>query len=199
MRTLMSLAFACITLSAAAQAELFIGTVVYTSTNDDRGYIEPPLPDEVIIHSMPGFHRYEEAIGADRRVVIYDLAKGEQYTLMTLLGERIAIRAAFEAPLAVSSLDAVGTDALPICGWPAVSVNLNNQSVVFTPRLISNHPNLPHCGGLVLEFTYPKSSLRLRAATVNPAAPDAALFAIPAGYTLITAEELLEVFGIEGD
>ncbi|MGF1565146.1 MAG: hypothetical protein ACFCUH_07240 [Flavobacteriales bacterium] len=199
MKTLLSLAFACITLSSAAQAEMFSGTVVYTRTNDDRGYIEPPLPNEVVIHSAPGYHRYEEAIGADRRVVIYDLAKGEQYTLMTLLGERIAIRAPFETASAVSSMDAVLTDALPICGWPATSVNINKQSVVYTPRLLSNHPNLPQCGGLVLEFTYPKSSLRFRAATVSTQAPDAALFTIPAGYTLITAEELLEVFGIDGE
>lgn len=201
MKTLLSLIFACITLGAAAQAEPFIGTVVYTPTNDDSGFIEPPLPDEVVIHSAPGFHRYEEAIGTDRRVVIYDLANGEQYTLMTLLGEKLALRAPYTPPAVAAAMDATVVDALPICGYPAQTVYMSNHyyGVVFTPRFLSNHPNLPQCGSLVLEFTYPKSTLRLRAATVNTGAPDAALFTIPAGYTVITAEELLEVFGIEGD
>ncbi len=199
MKTLLSLALIGIAYAASAQAEPFVGAVVYTPTNDDRSYIEPPLPDEVVIHSTQGFHRYEEAIGDDRRVVIYDVAKGEQYTLMTLLGEKIAIRAPFELPAAVSSIDAATIDALPICKWPAKSTVIGDQTVVYTPLLLSNHPTLPKCGGLVLEFTYPKSNLRLRAVTVNAELPNADLFTIPAGYTVITAEELLEVFGIEGD
>lgn len=199
MKTLLPLTFLLVSLSALTQVEPFVGSVVYAAANDDRGFVEPPLPDRVIIHSAPGFHRYEEAIGDDRRVVIYDLARGEQYTLVTLLGERIAILAPMESPAVLSSADAVENDALPICGWLAKSTTVNNSSVVYTPRWLSNHPMLPQCQGLVLEFTYPKSSLRLRAKEVKTESPNPEVFAIPAGYEVVTAEQLIELFGIDGD
>ena len=197
-----SLIFLCLLTvsSAQAQRKAFAGKITYEPVHDDRSEIDGMrIPTRVEFVALGTKVRYTEHVDGASRTVISNYETRQQHVLFDFLGQKIALVAPLIDPSEVNppiigDEGNVPQDALPIAGYPGKSIQIDDQTVIYSDRFLLRDPSLPGVPGLPLEYTIPKTNARFRAVSISNEIPNDSHFVIPPDYTVVTPEEMQRMF-----
>lgn len=183
-----------------AQRKAFAGSVTYEPISDDRSEMDGlRVPTRIEFIALGTKVRYTEHVEGVSRTVISNYETRQQHVLFDLFGQKLALVAPLIDPSEVHP-PVIGEegqlphDALPVAGYPGKTIVIDGQTVVFSDRYLLRDPSLPAVPGLPLEYTIPKTNVRLRATSISEDIPSDTHFLIPPDYTVVTPEEMQQMF-----
>ncbi len=183
--------------------DAFTGSIRYTPMSDDRPESDVRrIPEAITVYSNGQRFRYEETVNGETRVVISDFANNNQFTLITMLGQKIALKSPEEVikemkkrPV-LANVDDHSQVSLPIAGCKTYSTMVQDAPYMYTPEFNFFFPGMPTLPGACLGFVYSKSSVMFIAKEIISGHVADDLFTVPENYTIMNHDELGAMFGL---
>lgn len=183
--------------------DAFTGSIRYTPVSDDRPESDVKrIPEAITIYSDGQRFRYEETVNGETRVVISDFAKNSQFTLITMLGQKIALKSPEDVikemkkrPI-LANVDDHSQVSLPIARRKTYSTMVQEVPYMYTPEFNFFFPGMPALPGACLGFVYSKSSVMFVANEIKAGDVSDDLFMVPENYTIMNHDELGAMFGL---